>query len=109
MSSQNAPVTRAELQEELAALESRLTAVTRAELQGELAALESRLEDRLLGRMRDMETALLTAFHSYSKGVSVRFRKIEADVSNIDAATAARLAALEDRVMEVERRLPSAI
>jgi hypothetical protein len=86
MSSQNAPVTRAELQQELAAQES-----------------------RILGRMHDMETALLTAFHSYSRGVSVRFRKIEADVSNIDAATAARLAALEDRVMEVERRLPSAV
>lgn len=86
MNGQNAPVTRAELQEELAAQES-----------------------RILDRMRDMETALLTAFHSYSRGVSVRFRKIEADVSNIDAATAARLAALEDRVMECERRLPSIV
>ncbi|MDP2997572.1 MAG: hypothetical protein Q8N47_08790 [Bryobacterales bacterium] len=82
------------------------TPVTRAELQQELTALESRLESSLIGRMRDMETALLTAFHSYSRGVSVRFRKIEADVSNIDAAANARLAALEDRIMEVERRLP---
>ena len=91
MNGDNAPVTRAELQ---------------AELQRELAALESRLESSLIGRMRDMETALLTAFHSYSRGVSVRFRKIEADVSNIDTAANARLAALEDRIMEVERRLP---
>jgi hypothetical protein len=83
--------------------------VTRSELQEELAAFESRLEERLLGRMRDMETALLTAFHSYSRGVSVRFKKIEADVTNIDTATNARLAALEDRIMEVERRLPSAV
>jgi len=87
MDGENAPVTRAVLQ---------------AELQQELTALES----RLIGRMRDMETALLTAFHFYAAGVSVRFRKIEADVSNIDAATTARLAALEDRVLEVERRLP---
>jgi hypothetical protein len=94
MNDDNAPVTRAELREELAALESRL---------------ESRLESSLIGRMRDMETALLTAFHSYSRGVSVRFRKIEADVSNIDAAANARLAALEDRIMEVERRLPPAV
>jgi len=83
--------------------------VTRAELREELTALESRLESRLIDRMRDMETALLTAFHSYSRGVSVRFRKIEADVSNIDAAATARLAALEDRVLEVERRLPPVI
>ncbi|MCX6635925.1 MAG: hypothetical protein NT090_12720 [Acidobacteria bacterium] len=83
--------------------------VTRAELREELAALESRLESRLIGRMRDMETALLTAFHSYATGVSVRFRKIEADVTNIDTATTARLAALEDRVLEVERRLPPAV
>ena len=94
MNDDNAPVTRAEL---------------RAELQRELAALESRLESSLIGRMRDMETALLTAFHSYATGVSVRFRKIEADVSNIDAAANARLAALEDRILEVERRLPPVI
>ena len=50
--------------------------VTRAELREELAALESRLESSIIGRMRDMETALLTAFHSYSRGVSVRFRKV---------------------------------
>jgi hypothetical protein len=86
MNGENAPVTRAELQQELTALES-----------------------RIIGRMRDMETALLTAFHSYSRGVSVRFRKIEADVSNIDAAANARLAALEDRLLEVERRLPPAV
>jgi flagellar biosynthesis/type III secretory pathway protein FliH len=94
MNGDNTPVTRAELQ---------------AELQQELAALESRLESRIIGRMRDMETALLTAFHSYATGVSVRFRKIEADVSNIDTAATARLAALEDRVLEVERRLPPVI
>ena len=81
------------------------TPVTRAELREELAALES----RIIGRMRDMETALLTAFHSYATGVGVHFRKIEADDSNIDAATTARLAALEDRVLEVERRLPPAV
>ena len=91
MNDDNAPVTRAEFREELAAFESRL---------------ESGLESRIIGRMREMETALVSAFHSYATGVSVRFRKIEADVSNIDAAANARLAALEDRIMEVERRLP---
>ena len=83
--------------------------LTRAELREELASFESRLESHLLGRTRDMETALLTAFHSYATGVSVRFRKIEADVTNIDAAATGRLAALEDRVLEVERRLPPVI
>ncbi len=66
-------------------------------------------ESRIIGRMREMETALVSAFHSYATGVSVRFRKIEADVTNIDAATMARLAALEDRVLEVERRLPRVV
>ena len=105
MKGENSPVTRAELREELTALESRL----QAELAALESRLESRLEDRLLGRMRDMETALLTAFHSYSRGVSVRFKKIEADVTNIDTATTARLAAIEDRLMEVERRLPPTV
>ncbi len=85
------------------------TPVTRAELREELAAFESRFESRIIGRMREMETALVTAFHSYATGVSVRFRKIEAEVTNIDTATLARLAALEDRVLEVERRLPPVV
>ena len=83
--------------------------VTRAGLREELAAFESRFESRIIGRMREMETALVTAFHSYATDVSVRFRKIEADVTNIDTATLARLAALEDRVLEVERRLPPVV
>lgn len=64
------------------------------------------LESRLNQRLRDIETALLTAFHGYASGVSVRLRKIEADISNVDAATTARLAAIEERVLNLEIRLP---
>ncbi len=61
MNGQNGPVTRGELRQEL------------GELRQELAALEERLESRLVGRMRDTETALLTAFHSYATGVQIEF------------------------------------
>jgi len=73
-----------------------------AQLRAEL----SEVETRLVGHMRHIETSLLTAFHNYAQGVNVRFRKIEADLSNIDAATLARLDSVEQRMLALEMRLP---
>ncbi|MBI4874826.1 MAG: hypothetical protein HY822_09370 [Acidobacteria bacterium] len=64
------------------------------------------MEQRLSQRFRDAEMALLTAFHGRASEGNARFRKIEADHSNLDAATSARLAAIEERVLNLERRLP---
>ena len=66
------------------------------------------LEARLVEHVRHIETSLLTAFHNYAQGVNVRFRKIEADLSNLDAATLARLDAVEQRMLAIEMRLPHA-
>jgi hypothetical protein len=63
-------------------------------------------ENRLIEHLRHIETSLLTAFHNYAQGVNVRFRKIEADVSNLDTATLARMDAFEQRVLALEMRLP---
>jgi len=68
----------------------------------------SGMEARLVEQMRHVETSLLTAFHNYAQGVNVRFRKIEADLSNVDAATLARLEAVEQRMLAIEMRLPHA-
>jgi len=74
---------------------------------GVLKAGLAELEARLVEHMRHIETSLLTAFHSYAQGVNVRFRKIEADLSNLDTATLARLDAIEQRMLAIEMRLPA--
>jgi putative heme iron utilization protein len=83
---------------DLAAAESRILETTKADL----AAAESRIieqvteevTDRLTEMLRGIETSLLRAFHSYSQGVEVRMRRIEADSRNIDVESKGRLEAL---------------
>jgi hypothetical protein len=56
--------------------------------------------DRLTELVRDVETSLLTAFHGYGKGQAARMHVLEVS----DSATAQRLAALEERVLNLETR-----
>jgi len=79
-----------------------------AEVRSELEARLVELEARLVEHVRHIETSLLTAFHNFAQGVNVRFRKIEADLSNLDTATLARLDAVEQRMLALEMRLPHA-
>jgi hypothetical protein len=64
----------------------------------DLAELETRIVDRLTELIRDVETQLLTAFHGYGKGQAARMHVLEVS----DSATAQRLAALEERVLNLE-------
>lgn len=88
------------------------TPVTRADLD----ALEERLLERignlLTGikeyideRTHDAETRLLRAFSDYNNSASIRFRKLEADTSNIDASTTQRLGEIERQMAEFKMRL----
>jgi len=56
--------------------------------------------EQLTELIRDVETSLLTAFHGYGKGQAARMHVLEVS----DAATAQRLAALEERVLNLETR-----
>jgi hypothetical protein len=56
--------------------------------------------DSLTELVRDTETKLLTAFHGYAKGTAARFQRTEIS----EAANAARIEALESRVLELETR-----
>ncbi len=56
-------------------------------------------------RTYDAETRLLTAFSDYNSASNVRFRKIEADVSNSDTSSTQRLGELERRVADLEIRI----
>jgi len=80
---------------DLAELEARLEAKLNAKIEA--------LGDRLIELSRDVETRLLTAFHGYGKGQAVRMHLLEVS----DSATAQRLAALEERVLNLETHRPS--
>jgi hypothetical protein len=68
----------------------------------DLAEMETRIVDRLTEVIRDVETQLLTSFHGYGKGQAARMHLLEVS----DSATAQRLAALEERVLNLETRRP---
>ena len=77
--------------------------VTRRELQASLNDLQERIDGKfeaMSEQMRDIETAILKAFHGYAQGVAAQIQKLNAS----EAATEIRLAALESRVLELETR-----
>ena len=82
----------------------------------DLAALEERLDQKLDQkflemrhyideRTRDLQTEVLRAFGDYSQAATIRFRHMKADLGNLNVATDERLAALEQRVHSIEKRL----
>jgi hypothetical protein len=62
-------------------------------------------EERLVTVMRGMETRLLRAFSSYEEPADFQFRRLKADVSNVDAVTGQRVDRLEHRIRRLEHRL----
>jgi hypothetical protein len=72
------------------------------------AVLEPALKDivdKIAGVIYDAETRLLRAFTDNHTNANIRFRKLESDVSNIDASSATRLGNLEAKVTDLEIRL----
>jgi hypothetical protein len=59
------------------------------------------LEQRLVEAIRDNETHLLKAFYGFTESVSARFKAADDNDANLKK----RLAVLEERLMEVEKRL----
>lgn len=79
--------------------------LTRGEFRTELAASEKRIIEYLDERTRDLQTELLRAFADYSASNNIRFRKLEADVSNIDTSATQRLGELERQMADFKIRL----
>lgn len=92
--SDNRPVTRAELD-----------TVLNAALSTALASAVKELRDYIDERTRDMQTELLRGFRSYQESMNVRMVKLTADVGNIDTATDKRIAIVEERLSELERKI----
>ena len=107
MDDSNAPATKADL----AATKAALT----ADLAAGLDALETRLNERheilrsemqhmhdaLVERIADGETRLLQAFYTFAQSNQHRFTQVEGNTN----ALGARVATLETRLLEVEKRL----
>jgi hypothetical protein len=77
--------------------------------QAELTKLKEYIDER----MHDAETRLLRRFADYNASADVRFRKLEADASNLNTSSTLRLGELERqlgdlraKVILLEGRLP---
>ena len=64
------------------------------------------MEDRLIEKMRDMQTELLRGFSAHADGMTVRLRKVEVDQSNLDVSLSRRVEIVEQRLRELEGRMP---
>jgi hypothetical protein len=81
------------------------TPITRADLKAELTEAVKQLKGYIDERTHDAETRLLRAFSDYNDSASIRFRKLEADTSNIDASTTQRLGVVEKQLADFQMRL----
>ena len=89
---------------DLAALEERIM----ARFEGMHHYIDERthkLRDYIDERTRDMQTELLRGFRGYQEGATIRMEKLSADVSNINVSTDKRIAIVEQRLAELERRI----
>lgn len=100
---------------EMAAQEGRILATIRGEIaavRGEIAALEERLTSKfyqhvdgvaatLEESIRDSQTEVLRAVMSVQEANNMRFGNLEAT----DASVLARMAVMERRLLEIEKRL----
>ena len=91
------------IDENFSAIDAKFAAIDK-----KFAAIDVKFEDlenRLIERMRDMQTELLRGFESFSAGQTIRLRKLEADQSNLDVSLRGRVDVLETRLTQIELRL----
>lgn len=68
---------------------------------GDLVALEERLTGAFSEAIHDSETRLLKAFYGFVETIQSRFREADDSEANLKK----RITILEERLMEVEKRL----
>jgi hypothetical protein len=96
----NDPATKADLQALEQRLEEKMGAVEQR-FEGKLDATEQRLRDHVGEVVRDSETRLLQAFYSYAEANNKRVGQLEMN----DLGVVTRLGTLENRVLDIEKRL----
>jgi hypothetical protein len=96
MEDSSAPATKADLAAGLSELETGMSErhdMLRSEMQ--------HMHDSLVERIVDSETKLLQAFYTFAQSNQQRLAQVEGNTS----AVVARLSMLENRILEVEKRL----
>ena len=68
------------------------------------AVVQETVPDLIHAIVQETETKLLSAFFSYQEHAEIKYRKLSADVTNVNAAAELRLGNLESRVIELEKR-----
>ena len=76
-----------------------------AELKQFLEGMENRLREYIDERTHDAETRIVRAFGAYQESAAVRFRKIEADVSNVNFSTTQQMDTFQAKLLELETRI----
>ena len=71
----------------------------------DLAALKTEILEAMREALHETETKLLGAFFQYQEHSGFRFQKITADVANINASSDLRLNNLEQRIVQIEKRI----
>jgi len=83
----------------MSSIDTRMSSLeTRMATRDDLASLESRMMEQI----EKTETRLLTAFHQSARPMEIRVRNVAATATGADE----RLALLEERISQLERRLP---
>jgi hypothetical protein len=62
------------------------------------------IQETVPAMIQETETKLLNAFFLYQEHAEIKYRKLSADVTNVNAAAELRLGNLESRVIELEKR-----
>jgi uncharacterized protein involved in exopolysaccharide biosynthesis len=107
MADQNAPATKADIAELRTELRSDMKqdiGELRSEMKQDIEQLRSEVNhgyNDLVERMADSETRLLKAFYDFAQSNQQRVTLLEGN----EAAIRNRLATLEDRLLQVEKRL----
>jgi len=74
-------------------------------IDGRLEKTEQRLREYVDERTYDAETRIVRAFGAYQQATAVRFRKIEADLSNVNTSTTEQMDAFNAKLLELETRI----
>jgi hypothetical protein len=75
--------------------------VTRGDLEDALGAVETRIIDRLTESIRDAQTEVLKAFYGFAESNRQRLSQLEGN----QGALINRIGVLEDRMLELERKV----
>jgi hypothetical protein len=102
----------AELKQFLEAMERRaeqreqeLVERLREYIDGRTQQLRTDLTEYIDERTHDAETRIVRAFGAYQQSSGIRFRKLESDVSNINASTTEQMDAFQSKLLELETRI----